>query len=178
MSRPLRESGIRSFGQWAQNQDWSEILHVNGTQVKVDVFYNMLEQAIDVCFPFVKTKVHSTDKPWLTNHIKNLISERQSAFSANNTSLWRKLRNQVQREIKNAKVSYYTNRIRSPQKTEPKEWHQQIKFVTNAKKSKLSLDIPGIDDTDARGKANAINTKFAQVSAGFRSKSRFSIFHP
>ena len=28
------------------------------------------------------------------------------------------------------------------------------------------MDIPGIDDSDIKGKANAINTKFAQVSEG------------
>ena len=36
----------------------------------------------------------------------------------------------------------------------------------NSSKTKLSLDIPGIDDSDIKGKANAINTKFAQVSEG------------
>ena len=47
-----------------------------------------------------------------------------------------------------------------------KKWHQQIKVVTNSSKTKLSLDIPGLEDSDIKGKANAINTKFAQVSEG------------
>ena len=63
-------------------------------------------------------------------------------------------------------MSYHANRIRNLQKTEPKKWHQQIKVVTNSSKTKLSLDIPGIEDSDIKGKANAINTKFAQVSNG------------
>ncbi len=166
ITRPFRESGVRAFGQWVQNQDWLEILQTDGTQEKTDKFYQMLDLAIDDCFPLVKTKSYSNDKPWLTDRIKNLIIERQAAFSSNNLVLWRKLRNQVKREIKNAKVSYHANRIRSLQKTEPKKWHQQIKAVTNSNKTKLILDVPGIDDSDAKGKANAINTKFAHVSDG------------
>ena len=126
----------------------------------------MLDEAINECFPVKKSKLHVNDKPWLTDRIKNLILERQKAYNSNNQTLWRKLRNQVQQEIKRAKVSYHANRIRNLQKTEPKKWHQQIKVVTNSSKAKLSLDIPGIDDFDIKGKANAINTKFAQVSEG------------
>ena len=97
----------------------------------------------------------------MTDRIKNLILERQKAYNSNN---------QVQREIKRVKVSYHANRIRNLQKTEPKKWHQQVKVVTNSSKTKLNLDIPGIDDSDIKGKANAINTKFVitnpQVSEG------------
>ena len=137
----------------------------NGTQDKVDLFYTMLDEATNECFPVKKSKPHVNDKPWLTDRIKNLILERQKAYNSNNQT-WCKLRNQVQQEIKRVKVSYHANRIRNLQKTEPKKWHQQIKVVTNSSKTKLSLDIPGIDDSDIKGEANAINTKFAQVSEG------------
>ena len=98
------------------------------------MFYNMLDEAINECFPVKKSKLHVNDKPWLTDRIKNLILERREAYNSNNQTLWRKLRNQVQQEIKRAKVSYHANRIRNLQKSEPKKWHQQIKVVTNSSK--------------------------------------------
>ena len=80
------------------------------------MFYNMLDDAINECFPAKKSQLHVNDKPWLTDRIKNLILERQKAYNSNNQTLWRKLRNQVQQEIKRAKVSYHANRIRNLQK--------------------------------------------------------------
>lgn len=162
--RPITDSGIRSFGTWLQNQDWHEVLNAQGTQNKTNVFYQILDCANDLFFPVKKKKVHNNDKPWVTSHIKNLIIARQRAFE-NDDKEWRKLRNRVKREIIKAKSSYHVNRIRMLQKTEPRKWHQQIKNVTNNRKSELRIDIPGIDEDDHVGKANAINNMFTNVSA-------------
>jgi hypothetical protein len=107
---------MQAFGLWDQSQDWHEIIQSNGTREKVNILYDMLERAIDSCFPLVKSKLHTNDKPWLTDRIKTLISKRQTAFASNNHVLWRKLRNQVKREIQNAKLSFHANRIRNLQK--------------------------------------------------------------
>ena len=72
-------------------------------------------------FSSEEIKLHVNDKPWLTDRIQYLILERQKAYNSNNQTSWRKLRNQVQQEIKRAKVSYHANRIRNLQKTEPKK---------------------------------------------------------
>ena len=37
--------------------------------------------------------------------------------------------------------------------------------MTNASRSELRLDIPGIQDDDEKGKGNAVNIMFAKVSA-------------
>ena len=110
-------------------------------------------------FPVKKKKVHCSDKPWLTPYVKNLIKKRQQMFNVNPAE-WRKLRNQVKREINKAKISYHAERIRSLQKTEPRKWYQQIKIVTNNSKSDLKVSVPGVDEEDNSGKANAINICF------------------
>ena len=163
-SRPLQKSGISAFGQWVQDQDWHEVLESCDTQTKADVFYSMLDIAIDSCFPVKKTKMHNNDKPWLTPHIKKLIHERQVAFANKDQQQWRKLRNLVKREIEKAKLHYHATRIRNLQTTEPRKWHQQIRTVTNSSKRDLKINIQGIEDKDLKGIANAINSKFAHVS--------------
>lgn len=71
--RPLLNSGIRAFGRWIQSQNWNEILKCANTQGKVDIFYNLLDSAMDSCFPFKSYMNHVNDKPWLTPHLKKLL---------------------------------------------------------------------------------------------------------
>ena len=161
VSRPFHDSGIRAFGLWAQHQDWHEILDTNGIQDKVDMFYNMLDEAINECFPVKKSKLHVNNKPWLTDRIKNLILERQKAYNSNNQTLWRKLRNQVQQEIKRAKMSYHANRLGIYRKLNLKNgtsklkllstpvkpssvWTSQVLMIltSRAKQMQLTLNLP------------------------------------
>ena len=94
-----------------------------------------------------------------------MIAKRQQAFSSGNDQEWRKLRNKVKREIEKAKVDYHANRIRDLQKTESRKWYQQIKKVTKSGRSELRLNIPGVQDDDEKGKADAVNEMFTKVSA-------------
>jgi len=40
-------------------------------------------------------KVHTTDRPWVTNQLKYLIARRQKAFNSGNTLIFKLLRNKV-----------------------------------------------------------------------------------
>ncbi|XP_072050129.1 uncharacterized protein [Amphiura filiformis] len=165
ITRPLHGSGIRAFGSWIQGQNWDEVLDCDSTQDKTDAFYSILELGITKYFPEKKRKILANDKPWITDHVKQLIVERQNAFQSGNVSEWRKLRNLVKREVEKAKISYHANRVRHLQKAEPRKWYQELKKITNSTKKDLKLNIPGIDDKDGVGKANSINDMFANVSA-------------
>lgn len=165
ITRPLNVSGIQSFGSWIQRQNWHEVLENGDTQGKANAFYSILDLGVSTCFPEKKRKIHNKDKPWITQKIKHLVLKRQKAFELGKVMEWRKLRNQVKREVEKAKITYHANRIRDLQKTDPRKWHQQIKKVTNSSTCELRLDVPGIDDGDDKGIANAINSMFANVSA-------------
>ena len=93
ITRPLLESGMRTFGSWIQSLDWHIVLETNGTQNKADAFYDILDLGMNTCFPEKKKRVHTNDKTWITSHIKNLIEKRQKAFISGNDQEWRKLRN-------------------------------------------------------------------------------------
>ena len=80
-------------------------------------------QAIDMHFSNVTVKCHSNDKPWINNKIKALIHSRQQGFSSGNITVYKKLRNQVKREIEKSKVNYYADRVRNLQTIEPRKWH-------------------------------------------------------
>ena len=114
-------------------------------------------RAFNTCFLEKKSKLHVTlNLGWLL--VSNTLFHNDIAYKSNNqTFLGSILRYQVQLE---------TKRIGNFQKAEPKKWHQHIKDVTNFSQTKLSLDIPGIENSDIKGKANVIDTKFAHVPEG------------
>ena len=82
--------------------------------------------------PTKRIHIHNSDKPWITPYIKNLISERRTAFAQSDSIKWRKLRNKVKREIEQAQVKYNAERVRDLQKTEPRTWHPRIKSMLNS----------------------------------------------
>ncbi len=125
--RPMKDHQMRAFGNWIQDHDWSEVLQDGSTQQKADAFYRSLHGAMDSFFPLTTVKLHDNSKPWLSQNIKDIMKQRQSAFASGNIAVYRKLRNKVQREIKKAKVNFYANRVRSLQATDPRKWYQQVK---------------------------------------------------
>ncbi len=163
--RPIKDAGLRSFGTWIQDQDWTDVLAAPTVQEKTDVFYGMMDKAVDTHFPKVTKKRHSTDKPWMTPKIKKLIAERQTAYINGETTKWKSLRNQIKRLIEQAKTSYYADRVRHLQQNDSKSWHRQIKVMTRNDTSETSIHVPGVHANCHNEIANAINDKFVNVSS-------------
>ena len=51
ITRPLLESGMRTFGSWIQSLDWHQVLEATSTQKKADAFYEILDLGMNTCFP-------------------------------------------------------------------------------------------------------------------------------
>ena len=126
--------------------------------------YSILTGGINLYFPNKTVKIHQNDKPWITPQIKSLIKRRQIAFAANSNQ-WPKLRNMVKRAIEKAKVMYYAEKVRKLQTEEPRKWYQSLKVMLNTNNSELKMHIRDTDENDHKAMANAINTKFVNVSS-------------
>ena len=101
--RPMKESSIRSFGRWVQAQSWEDILNTNSCQAKVDAFYSLVHCAIKYNFHLKIIKRHNNDKPWMTDQIKNIMTQRQRAFAEGNRHQFHCMSKRVIREINAAK---------------------------------------------------------------------------
>ena len=175
VTRPFPDDKVKAFGRWIQGQSWNEVYDCSGTQNKTNSMYSVLNKGIDMFFPIKRVKTHSTDKPWITHKIKSLITKRQKAFAADSKSKWRKLRNKCKREIDKAKISFYANRTRKLQATDPRRWYQSIKLMLNDTKSELNMHVPGIDRGDHKALANAINSKFVGVSSHIEPLNSYAL---
>ena len=55
--------------------------------------------------------IHPNDRPWINNNLKLLIKRRQKAFVSGNVTLFKLLRNQVKRERKRCRKTYYQTKV-------------------------------------------------------------------
>ena len=61
--------------------------------------------------PIQRKKVHVNDYPWITPKFKELIRQRQNAFSSGDTEHFRKFRNLVNREQKILRKTFFTSKV-------------------------------------------------------------------
>ena len=111
---------------------------------------------------------HPNDKPWMTPHIKDLILQRQQAFSSSDHRLWRLLRNKVAGAIASSKQSYSTNQVSHLKSSDPSRWWKQIKQLHRKSSSFVNFTIfyNGSILSDTR-LPDFLNQFFASVSDDF-----------
>ena len=162
--RPIKDSGIRSFGSWISSHDWREVYEQNNSQDCTNAFYNTLNEQMDLHFPTRQVKHHVTDKPWISSKTKDLIKRRQEVFNHSRPPIWRFYRNKVQRSIANDKKNYYHDRVQRHKKSNPAEWYRQIRVMTTNNTSQAPIEPPaGTDPSDPKAVANSINDHFVSI---------------
>ena len=74
-----------------RNVKWHEMYRMNDCCLQADFFYRTLTSIIDLHAPLELHFFKANDRPWITPYFKNLILERDNAFSTQNHALYRKL---------------------------------------------------------------------------------------
>ncbi|XP_030834514.1 uncharacterized protein LOC115921306 [Strongylocentrotus purpuratus] len=170
--RPIRDSSIRSFGQWLTSVDWSWLLDLeNAADMQVS-FQDELTTAYERCFPQITFVRREDDKPWMNNRIRSLIDQRQAAYQSGNLPRYSQLRNQVEREIKATENKFFLGKVSHLKKSQPGKWHKEIRNITSIKKT--SNKLPGSHMAPAE-QADWINSHFANVCSSLPPLDRKSL---
>ncbi|CAH1239876.1 NCAPD2 [Branchiostoma lanceolatum] len=162
--RPMPESKIRAFGQWITAHKWEEVINAADTQSKTNAFYDTILNKIDDYFPTKTITMHTTDKPWLTPEVKDLVHQRQEAFLRGSEKTWRELRIKIQKKIRKAKKAFYKDKVQAEKKNNPARWHQNVKAMLNTQSKGLTLNVEDINPSDHKAVANAVNNVFCQIT--------------
>ena len=166
--RRMPESALCAFGRWVSTQDWADVFSHTSISDCVLAFTAKVNSTVDLFFPLKIVRSHPNDKPWMTPHIKDLILQRQQAFSTSDHSLWRLLRNKVARAIASSKQSYYTNQVSRLKSSDPSRWWKHIKQLHGKSSSYVNFTIShnGSILSDIR-LPDFLNHFFASVSDDF-----------
>jgi hypothetical protein len=102
--------------------DWRSLYHLKSCEEQLKHLYDTIDALLNTHMPMKLTKKCSTDKPWITPHFKDLLKQRQMAYSSGNLDLYKHLRNKANRVSKNLRSRYYQTKIDELKSTNSKKW--------------------------------------------------------
>ena len=161
--RCFSENAKALFGYELREINWTSIFRAPSCHEKYVIFENLLSSLIEKHFPFrFVTRVES-ERPWITDHFRELISKRQRALY---TRLYDLLRNKVNRMRKILRKQYYQRLVNQVNDNNRHNWWEEVKNLTGQKASydPLSNLINGIAEGDKAVLADMINSFFVSVS--------------
>ena len=80
---------------------------MDNCHLQADFFYNNFHNILDEFAPIEEHKYKCNDRPWVTSYFKDLISQRNLAFSMHRTVLYKRLRNRVNRVRKSLQTQFF-----------------------------------------------------------------------
>ncbi|XP_068691417.1 uncharacterized protein [Montipora foliosa] len=116
--------------------------------------------------PMRTRNVHSTEPPWITSSLKNLLQKRQSGLSRGDDQMFREWRNRVNRKRKMCRANYYQAKVEHLNKCKPPECWKEVKklngrsLASSAKSDTLQSLQHLYESIDQIGLANIINEAF------------------
>ena len=102
---------------------------MNDSNQQVNFFYSNINQIIDRLSPCTVYKMKKNDRPWITPYFKSLIARRGAAFNSGNYSLFKYMRNLVNRMRKSLQKKYYLHKVEKLKSDNPSKWWQNMKSL-------------------------------------------------
>ena len=94
MVRDARPSNHRLVGELLSKTNWTPLYRMQSCNNQFQYFSSTINSIVEEYLPLRRVKVDSSDKPWITPIIKNMISKRQTAWSKGNNVMFRNYRSE------------------------------------------------------------------------------------
>ena len=156
------------FVHGLQAVDWTPLYHATNTVDKFEFFNDTMTSLINEHFPVITSQRHTSDKPWVTDHFRALIKERQLALAHDNKVRYNMLRNLVNRLSKSLKSTFYKGKVAELKQEQPQKWWTNIKALTgqnNQSQNPLAALANNVTDGNLDHLTSKINDFFCSVSS-------------
>ena len=135
-ARDKRPSKRASLGRFLLQVPWSELLSAEQTcEQKLQTLTDVINYGLNTIMPERSIRVHETDRPWISVQLKDLIARRQQALASGNRTLYKILRNKVNRERKRCRKTYYASKIGDLHDSNPRDWWREVKQICGTAKN-------------------------------------------
>ena len=153
----LSPNGIQIFIDYLVSNGFSNLYVANlDVNKKADIFDKILNEALSR-IPVITVRSSLCDKPWMKPWLKNLITERWTAYRAKNYCLYNILKTKVKNGISKC-ISDWKNSLAS---SNAGPWKFINKYGFSKQKSDLQSAIKNFNSV--QDAANAINAEFGSV---------------
>ena len=116
---PRNKAAISTF---ITEFDWSVLDSFPSCDEKWSVFESIIRPGMDILLPTKTVKKYLNESPWMTQHLKSLIRQRQKAVANGRNQLFKSLRNRVNRERKQCPSKYFDSKVSQLKVSDPKQW--------------------------------------------------------
>ena len=142
---------------------WPDLMTTtHSSSKKLSILTELIDYGLNTLMPERSIKVHKTDRPWMTVQIKSLIARRQKALASGNESLFKLLRNKVNRERKRCRKIYYQNKVKELRDTKRRDWWREIKELCGNNKGRKS-NIQSILNPDIKYTSKELSDKINEA---------------
>ena len=161
--RSQDSNGKAQLAQALKNVNWTSLYNMQSCEEMVACFYSTVTSLLDHHLPPLTVKLHTTDKPWVTDQFRRLIQCRQCALRSGDTAMFKRLINQVQRLTKQLRQKYYEKKVNGLRTSNPSNWWRAVKQIIGLKQ-KSAEPLVGlahrIQDGDVHALAGSTNKFF------------------
>ena len=108
---PSKRLAMRTYLE-SVDLDTNILNSADSCEGKILLLEQIIKIGLDHVMPMRTRKVHSTEPPWITSSLKNLLQKRKSALSRGDDQMFRELRNCVNRQRKMCGANYYQAKVK------------------------------------------------------------------
>ncbi|MFZ2540057.1 MAG: reverse transcriptase family protein [Oscillospiraceae bacterium] len=156
--------------------DWSEVVALDGTNNKFNLFLSIVKNLHTECFPLIRIKINpkSESKPWITKTILNSIRKKNTMYkqylkTRSDVQLikYKKYKNKLQEIIRQAEKRYYSSKILESKDNLSKTW-KVLNSLINKKQVRRKIgpiEVNGVVIENQEAIANNFNNYFANVGS-------------
>ena len=172
----LREVTTRVLGQNEKSMfaydlskvKWETLYGLLSCEEKAQWFTDTLQSLLQKHFPPKVVKRHSRDKPWVTDHYRSLIKQRQCAFMSGNMPKYRELRNKVNKLSQRLERDFYKRKVEHLKTSSSGSWWRHMKGLlgmNNSSTNPLETLALSVSNGDMGSFVSDINNFLKSVSA-------------
>jgi hypothetical protein len=167
--RELRLSSRFAVRKYIEMVDIPTLLNTgHSCKEKTSLFQTIINNGLDSIIPLLNKTVRLNEPPWMNTTMKVLIRKRQKAIKQKRTTEFKRLRNQINRQIKKCRAKCYENSVHHLKQCKPSAWWKEVKKLGGMNvivgiSDKIVKALRPRDDpssSDKRDLANEINNAF------------------
>ena len=131
--------------------DWSILDSLSSCDEKWSAFESIIRFGMDILLPTKTIKKRLDDPPWMTQHLKSLIQQRQKSLAKGHDQLFKSLRNRVNRERKQCRSKYYDSKVSQLKLSDPKQWWKSVKYLCGMDPVNHKYDLRHLQSLSSTG---------------------------
>ena len=178
--RPFNDERLKLMKEWVDKEDWSVVINEKSADKKMEILQKLLVSKYHEHFPEKSRIISSDDEPYYTAKLGKMKRKKCREYHKNRRSnKWKKLDDDYNDELENAKMIFFINKIKKLRRTNPRKWHRELKKLTRFDQHKgEEITVEEIKDLTDMGQAEKIAEKFAKISREYEKLEKDDIEIP